>query len=355
MKKTITPRKWIVLVAACLMIVLLLMSMLMYVVDPYFQFRVRDNTYVVNPQYVNGGLIKNYDYDTLIIGSSMTQNFDMEIFRQELNISPLHVSLGGMSSLEMRELLVLANKMDKADTYYICADLWILMQEDGPSNNVPYLTSDNQFSLFQYLVSHEAWFYSLPVSTALLLLNQLNIEMPKRIQEETSIDNLGNWEHNYTCSEEIVLENYINSKYAVSELDTTQAYEIAKNNIDELFAVLDQYSGTVNFFFPPYSGLFWHSKEDSLDTVLEVKKYFVEKAYEQGYCTFDFQGQDFISDLNNYRDTTHYGGAINDWMVECFSEGECIVTPSTLDSFNDDLRRNISITVEKYGARLSAD
>ena len=355
MKKSMSPRKWIVLVISFVLIALLIMSMLMYVVDPFFQFRVRDNTYMLNPQYVNGGLIKNYEYDTLMIGSSMTQNFDMDIMRKELNVSPLHVSLGGMSALEMIELLNLANQVGKANTYYIGIDLWIMMQEADPSNNVSYLITQEKSALPQYFVSHEAWFYSLPISTAMLMVKQLGINLPSSVDEKASIDNLGNWESKYTCSEDIVLDHYINGNFAVSEINLTHAYEIAKNNIDDLFLTLENYPGDVIFFFPPYSGLFWHSKESSVDTILAVKEYFVEKAYACGYTTFDFQGQDFIADLNLYRDTSHYGGDINDWMVYRFADGECIVTPNTLDSFNEDLKRSIAITVDKYGPRLNGN
>ena len=116
---------------------------------------------------------------------------------------------------------------------------------------------------------------------------------------------------------------------------------------------LENYSGDVTFFFLPYSGLFWHSKESGVDTTLAVKEYFVEKAYVCGYTTFDFQGQDFIVDLNLYRDTSHYGDSINDWMVCRFADGECIVTYNTLDSFNEDLKRNTAITIDKYGPHLN--
>jgi hypothetical protein len=178
----------------------------------------------------------------------MTQNFDMDIMRKELNVSPLHVSLGGMSALEMIELLNLANQVGKANTYYIGIDLWIMMQEADPSNNVSYLITQEKSALPQYFVSHEAWFYSLPISTAMLMVKQLGINLPSSVDEKASIDNLGNWESKYTCSEDIVLDHYINGNFAVSEINLTHAYEIAKNNIDDLFLTLENYPGDVIFF-----------------------------------------------------------------------------------------------------------
>ena len=94
-----------------------------YIVDPYFQYRVKDNSYMLNGYYVGPGLIRNYDYDTLIIGSSMTQNFDMDIFRENLGNSPLHIGLGAMNWTEIKEMLCFADSVGKATDYYVCVDL----------------------------------------------------------------------------------------------------------------------------------------------------------------------------------------------------------------------------------------
>lgn len=83
-------------VLAMVLVLITLLSTVMYIIDPFFQFRVRDNTYLITGGFVCGGLIKNYDYDTLILGSSMTQNFDMDVFREEHGGKPLHVGIGGL-------------------------------------------------------------------------------------------------------------------------------------------------------------------------------------------------------------------------------------------------------------------
>ncbi len=88
-----------------LLVLCLIFSLVVYAVDPFFQFRVRDNTYTLNGLYVSPGLIKNYDYDTLIIGSSMTQNFDMDQVREVLGVKPLHIGIGAMHARKCRSTL----------------------------------------------------------------------------------------------------------------------------------------------------------------------------------------------------------------------------------------------------------
>ena len=94
-----------------------------YLVDPYFQFRVKDNTYFLSAPYVNAGLIKNYDYDTAIVGSCMIGNFDMDQFRQELDAKPLKVENGGMGPNAIAAYLNYIAKAGKASRYFVNIDL----------------------------------------------------------------------------------------------------------------------------------------------------------------------------------------------------------------------------------------
>ena len=149
-----SPSKWIRNFLCILLAFLLFLSAVAYIVDPFMQFRVRDNAYFLQEWYVSGGLIKNYDYDTLILGSSVIQNFNMDVFRQELGVKPLHVGLGAMTPIEMAELLELAYETGKADTYYICVDLPVLNGDNGESRMPEHLIQNDLLSKFRYLLSY---------------------------------------------------------------------------------------------------------------------------------------------------------------------------------------------------------
>lgn len=76
-----------------------------YIIDPYQQYR-KSSYYTFStkkPRYLNAGLVKNYDYDSLIIGSSMMANFDAKTVENLLGfgktIKPL--TFGGFMSEEV--------------------------------------------------------------------------------------------------------------------------------------------------------------------------------------------------------------------------------------------------------------
>ena len=57
---------------------------------------------------------------------------------------------------------------------------------------------------------------------------------------------------------------------------------------------------------------------------------------------YDFQTEDFISDLDNYTDMSHYGPAINEWMIDCFADGHCLTGPSDSVGSNEKLAQIVN-------------
>ena len=63
-------KKWLLRLLALTMALVMLMCLCAWCIDPYMLYRVRDNQYLLNSRLVTPGLIKNYDYDTVLIGSA---------------------------------------------------------------------------------------------------------------------------------------------------------------------------------------------------------------------------------------------------------------------------------------------
>lgn len=353
MNKQLAFSKWIVSFFVIVVTILLVLSGVAYIIDPFFQFRVRDNAYMLNGWFVGSGLIKNYDYDMLILGSSMTQNFDMDLIREKLGVEPLHVGLGGVNTLEMKELVNLAYTVDKADYYYICVDLFDFAKNAETSRNLLYLFKSDILSSFHYLLSYEVWFRYIPVDVGFMIVDMCGGDLPQKFVYSRKIDRLEDWRLDFTFGEDVVLENYNNAIYSVSEIDTDDLYNRMTAHIDQYFSGFDFQNGEHIFFFPPYSALFWYDAQEKgyFDSYLQAKQYFVKKSTMYDVTVYDFQHANFIIDLDNYKDTTHYTPRINDWMVESFAEDEYVVTEENSDEFQERLRENVDAFRERYVAR----
>lgn len=344
---TTTPQKWIFSFFAITAAALALLAAAAYFVDPFLQFRVRDNTYVLQEWFVSGGLIENGAYDTLLIGSSMTRNFDMDRLREKLGAKPLRIGLGGIRPIEINELVRLAYRAEKSNRYYICVDLGFFGNPGEESRLPRYLLKTDLLSHIRYLLSYEVWFRYIPVDLALIAADRLGVRLPAKIARMKEIDRLGDWEYNYRYGgESEVTARYLKRIGRVPELETSGLYERLTAHIDEYLNRFEFDRGEHIFFFPPYSSLFWCDTQRAgyFEIYLRAKEYFVVSAVRRGAKVFDFQSAEITADLDNYRDIKHYRPEITDLIIDWFAKGEYVVTG---ENFSEHRRKLIENT-EKF-------
>ncbi len=320
----------------------LLVCSLVYIIDPYFQFRVRDNQYFMDVDYVNPGLIKNYDYDTVLIGSCMVQNFDMEKFNEELGVNAVKIGTGGLGPKGAVQYIDLIKEAGKAKNYYINMDLGhfaegynnelaINMQhKDSMMNEYSFLFKEDPISRLKYSFSYEAWFRFIPVDMGLTVYKLIKGDIPGgKLLSKTSVAHLGEWSDDYDYGEDIVLGKRDSSDeavygYVLDEAEQDKLLDVMKQNIDNYLYDIDFSSGNYTFIFPPYSYLYWEDAkaENSYDTYEAAKDYFISEVKKNGGEVYDFQDAEITHDLSYYKNTIHYNKYVNDFMIECMADGE---------------------------------
>lgn len=339
--KKFSAKKWICGFVSIVLCLTVSFSALTIAVDPFFQFRVKDNEYLLNGRFVSEGLIKNYDYDTLMLGSSMVQNFDMQMFREEIGGKPLHYGSNGITTAELEKLLKLSYSADKAKKYYIAAEMYQFA--GGGEDHIPdYLVNDGVLSRLRYCLSFESWFRYMPVDIALSAAKKAGIKLPEKFKSNMSIDLLDNWSNDFSYGEDIVLNGIKTGEFSVSKVETQNLHKRLVKNIDSFFEFLDYEGKEYIFFFPPYSAAYWAITkcEGYFDEFLFARQYFTQKAAEKGCVVYDFQEEEFTNNINNYKDTTHYKHEINDYMLKCMAQGKKLVTPETLEQNQQKIRKN---------------
>lgn len=348
MKRTTTPKQWIISFLVIVFAVFLLLSLIVYAVDPYYQFRYDPTPRFLSETKVNPGLVQHYDYDTLVIGSSMTQNFDMDTFRKELGVNPLGVGIGGLGLKETVDYILLSDSAGKADKYFVCIDQSYFFQE-AAIRTPEYLMKNDLISKLKYCFSYEVWFRYLPFDIALKAADMIGFRLPSSIADKTNLDTYKQWESDFTFGEEEVIKNFKSNQYSVSDVDLTDLYSKAVGRIDYFFASLPE-GNDYALFFPPYSALFWANAQEKgyYDVYRQAKEYFLTKAEIFGATVYDFQSQEFIADLDNYKDTTHYSSGINDYMVSCFATGECRVTQENFHEMDENFDTIVKNFKAKY-------
>ena len=346
-------KKWLLRLLALSLALVLLLGTAAFLIDPYMQYRVRDNQYLLNSRLVTPGLIKNDDYDTVLIGSSMIQNTDMQLFRDTLGGSPLKITTGAISLTEIQKLTEKIRQVGKAEHYYICLDQYLFAPEkwDDMDRFPDYLLDDNLFNDYRYLLGYETWMRFIPIDLGLSAAKALHIPLPEKFTRAMSIDGLEDWRDDWTFGEEAVLSLYSPPpKDKAYDFDTLLAR--MERRFEEYLGTLDLEHGDYTFFFPPYSALYWNYAFQAGNG----EAYLAFKAYAETRLTgranvrvFDFQNADFITDLNRYKDYTHYAPEINDRMLRCFARSEYLVTEAaSTENLLEATQAQVAQLLERY-------
>ena len=148
-----------------LLTVIVLLSGLTAVIDPFFHYHApldKMGYSISNQRYQNDGILKNCDYNAIITGSSMTENFKASEWDALFDSNTVKVSFSGSYFKETTDRLRTAfshnGKIDyvvrSLDFYAIIADKNHVTSFDYPY----YLYDENVFNDTRYLLNKSVLF-----------------------------------------------------------------------------------------------------------------------------------------------------------------------------------------------------
>lgn len=326
---------------------MLAMMSIVYIYDPYCYYRIPEDRFIVNNyRFLNAGIAKNADYDAAIIGSSMTQNFNMDDFREKLGVNPIKLTVGAMSIEGMELTYNLVKEVDKAEKIFVCIDIPSLNKEkDALATYATYLYNQTPLDDFKYLIGYETWARLLPLNIAFSAAEKIGIDLPSSYGTH-NIDNIGEWKSKDVYDESILIESYLNKDTGLSKQKTINAYNRMVKNADKIIELMCSDEKEIVFFFPPYSALYWYDsmKNGLFEDYMKVKSYIVNQVEDmENVSVYDFQPIPQTSNLKNYKDITHYNAKINGYMVDCFANNQYAVSSANIDNSINDLKERVEI------------
>ncbi|SFO21977.1 hypothetical protein SAMN04487831_11268 [Pseudobutyrivibrio sp. UC1225] len=311
-------------------------------IDPFFHYhkpRVNEYYYPLNNQRSqNDGIIKNFDYNAMITGTSMTENFKTSEMDNIFGCSSIKVSFSGASYKEINdnvERALNANKNLKiivrgidgtaffSDSNYMRSDL---------GEYPEYLYDDNLLNDVNYLWNRDVIFGRV--------YNMYNDSKEEGfVPGITSFDEYSNWQKSFDYGIEAAGHGFeVNPKAEESHLSQEEK-EIIKENIEKnLISVPDKYLDVdFYYFYTPYSILFWNDLNNNglLVKQIEAEKYITELLLpHKNIHLFSFNSRtDIITDLNNYRDALHYAEWVNSLILKWMHEGKYQLTRESCEEY----------------------
>lgn len=306
--------------------------LLNYIIDP-LQFYRRsyyfNNTLYEYQRYQNPGLARTYEYDSVIIGTSMTENFLPRDTKSILGLETLKLSISAGSAYEQAMMLKTAIRTGKVDTVIWGIDLSAfrgapdrkgVREEEFPA----YMYDDSGLNDFLYLLNDK--------TTELSIKTLIRFIGSGPANKYIDISRYSFWYPYAVFGEKQMLERgaifEAQNAGLGSEYDIDELIQSATHNL----ILLIEANPGIHFiiFYTPASVMRdqFFIKENIFDMQLEFKKFLNNELLSyDNVSMFDFQAaEEIILDLDRYSDYSHYDLSTMVYMLECINRNRYLVT-----------------------------
>ncbi len=326
-------KKWAIVTLASLFIALFTFALVTIVIDPFFQYHkplesleypMPDNM----QRQISYGIAKNFDYELLITGSSVTENFLASEFEQlfdKQNAIKLPLKgATGYETLSLVEAALEANLNLDTVVFNLNSNMFLKSGPDYADFDQPkYLYDNNLFNDTNYFLNKEIFSdYTLGV---LEYTNQGNVT--------PNFDDYSFW-HDTVFDDQAFLNRYSvwnatpSSILTLSEQEKQTIATVTKDGILRLASSYPDVEFIV--FFPPNCVLWWNDVKvvHPISYWFDRKEFIIEQLLSApNINTYFFMGETNITtDFSKYIDTVHYSADINSFMANEFTKDTYLLT-----------------------------
>lgn len=313
-------------------------------VDPFFHYHapLAGFPYLVDNQLSqNPGMAKHMRYDSVILGSSMTVNFNTHWFEDLMGLTAIKLNYSGAypkDQANIMEQIFASDNQVKAVFLGVDVMTYTGGVEETKYPIPEYLYDNDIINDVEYIFNKD------------VVLNY--ILRPVADPDKTDLSTVyASWWTDEYYNKQWVMHNYEPPERVAEETPENAYLESVELNLAEnLCPYIEQNPDTVFYiFFPPYSILYWNDVmcENHLDATIAEYQYIADRvlAYDN-VRVFYFPDQEWIvTNLDNYADYTHYHRDINYYMTQCFANGSCEITS---EEKMEQALNNTRLLIEKF-------
>lgn len=320
-----------------------------YVVDPYMVFHnnwIHPGKVHENFRIQSFGIINNYDFDSIIMGTSMLENTSGVEAAEKLGGTWVNLSMSGSSYFEKVTVLNYAIKNQDLKRVIFSLD-WDFDKANHFENTFSedlYTKSDFESRFNMYMNK-----FALKCIFGIADCRHVpdNFDRPNAWYAIKSLKmrfgGFENWKANISSSQ---------IKQAFDILLSTGGLNAVR--IAEYQAILDNYlvpmvtnnpDTKFEIMVPPYSLLWWSRYKADFDTVvLPYREIFANLLKYDNVNIYWFYDMDFVSDIAIYKDLTHYHQDINSLMIDSIQKGKNIIS---MENYEQKIR-SFQLRVNKF-------
>ena len=340
-------------------ILLLLCIFLVVVFDPFYQYHKPLpglKAVLTDKEYQCVGSLKNFDYDSVIAGSSVSENYNNRWFDEGFSCTSIKAIRSYGATADLCYLLDAAFKdhnikyvFYNLDPSALSADAVTTFESTGCPM---YLYDDNYLNDIQYVLNKDVIFEKIPYLIAQSFIGDYDE------------GNSYNWSQWKEFNSDMILGLYIR-KRTVNDMKEENYYQEQLNgNIALLTAVIEAHPETVfKISIPPYSMLWWDNiyRYGDTESYLYNMEIAIETllAYDNVELYYFLNDRKIVTDLENYMDLLHFSPEINQYICNSLIENSHRVTKENYTQIIDDTRdfvyEVVNERIKPYEDRITVD
>ena len=312
-----TAKRWGIFTLACTMLGLLFCAGTVYLVDPFEQYRESSILPLYDQEsYNNPGIVKNYDYNAVILGTSMVEMSNPSVIDECFSVSSVKLPMRGSHTAQMGWQLGHIFKTHDLDLAILAVDAYSMM---GPPDDMEeiydYLWNDSLLDDVNYLLNRDVLLVKIP-------------KMLKNIGKPTGTkrDDMYKWT-DVTFAAQSVFDSF---QFSVQHEMTDPEYRIERSteNIERHIEahVAAHPETTFKIYMPPYSVAYWYvmTRGGLSEQQFRSRSRLCEILLEYPNVEiYDYSSRlEWITDLDQYFDYSHHSSAVSDAVMRAMAAGE---------------------------------
>lgn len=313
-RRPVSDRRFVISFIAVFGALFLFWTLLVFWVDPYIYYH---RGWGLKNVYSNSraripGVLRNFEYDTVLFGSSMCQNFKRSDIDKALHVKSVKATSAGLTSDWLDRYLETAWRYrgDKLTRCVIGIDIFSFAKKSS-NRNYLYLYEDRLFPC--------EYFYSADTAEAIADVFITNISGPfnKISRHQLNADLMFANKPRFKYNREVLEKDVRNQKEGPVMPDE----KVTMKNFERHLFVHVRKHPEIRFdlFLPPYNIYLWCllREQGKLETYLKLRDAFARMAAKYpNVRVYDFQAEfDIVCSLDVYMDVTHYAPPINTVIV----------------------------------------
>ena len=342
-----SKKKALKILVGMIVIEVLAVVMLVWLFDPFYQyhepfFGLQKVMYDRDNQVP--GSIRNFEYDRVILGSSMAENFDTDYLDGQDGLVTLKVIKSAGSIADLIYYLEMVHEYQEVQEIYWGLDIAALIADPQTvmyAEDIPgYLHTDSILDDVEYIFNKQVIMEKIPLNIAYSGMN----------------DYVGGdayqWYKDKEFSAAQAMRAYVKPIENLPQQDVTEHQNNVQRNVQMMVQEIQAHPEIeYKLFFTPYSMLWWdcgytngisnayfYALEETMKGLLEC---------ENAELYFFQTKRDIVCDLDNYMDMFHYKPWVNQYMLEAMEKGEHRVTRDNYQQALSDMQELYHYIVEK--------